>query len=101
MVAKMASLKRLELALGSILICVSVKRNIEASVEPLTPQVAELLRMRPEDKFTPPSVFETWQNQRKRTEYAEWFSDTWQETASYTATGRPIDGLIMYVMSPL
>ena len=75
----------------------TIGSSARASHEPLTPEVAELLRMRPEDNFTPPSVFETWQNQRKRTEYAEWFSDTWQATATYTGTGHPFDGLITFV----
>lgn len=74
-----------------------VRRNIEASGEPLTPEVAELLRMRPEDNYKPPTVFETWQAQHRRRQYAEWFSDTWQATSSYSGTGRPIDGLIMSV----
>lgn len=78
---------------------ITVRRNIQASGEPLTPEVAQLLRMRPEDNHSAPSVSETWQNQHKRRQYAEWFNDTWQATNSYSGTGRPIDGLIMYAPS--
>lgn len=73
---------------------VSVMKDIQASCEPMLPDVAEGLR------FNTESQYESWQGQRKRQIHAQWFHDVWQATSSYSGTERPIDGLIMYVASP-
>ena len=68
-------------------------KDIQASCEPMLPDVAEGLR------FNTESQYESWQAQRKRQIHVQWFHDVWQSTSSYSGTDRPIDGLIMYVLS--
>lgn len=72
-------------------------RDVKASGEPIYPDVAASIGVSPEDPQTPPSVYETWALQHKRTQHIEWWSDNWEATASYTLNGLPIDGLITYV----
>lgn len=64
-------------------------RDIQASCEPIIPDVAEGLR------FNTASQYESWQAQRDRQIHAQWFHDVWQATSKYSGNGRPIDGLIM------
>ena len=63
------------------------------------PDVAATIGLTPDDPQKPPTVYETWAMQHKRTKHAEWWSDTWEATATYTPNGLPIDGLITYVAS--
>lgn len=66
-------------------------KGIQASCEPIIPDVAEGLR------FNTASQYESWQAQRERQHRAQWFHDVWQATAGYSCTTRPIDGHIMYL----
>jgi hypothetical protein len=75
----------------------AVKKEIEASGEPMYSDTAATLGLSPEYPSKPPSVYETWAMQAKRTKHVEWWNDTWESTAKYTPTGQPIDGLITYV----
>lgn len=76
-----------------------VMKQVNASGEPMYPEVAKVFNMKPGDtKYHPLSVNKTWQNQQGRTLHAQWFADTWKATASYSGTERPIDGLIWLVI---
>jgi hypothetical protein len=61
------------------------------------PDVAATIGISPDDPQIPPSVYETWSMQHKRTKHVEWWSDNWEATANYTPNSLPIDGLITYV----
>lgn len=53
--------------------------------------------MGPHDKdWKPLTPYEVWQLNVKKKELCDWFHETWQATARYSGTSRPIDGLIMY-----
>jgi amidase len=69
------------------------QRDTDASGEPLHPQLEAWLGHSANVK--PMTVFETWQNQQRRSTLATAWLDRWQQTKSQTGTGRPIDGLIM------
>jgi len=76
----------------------SVKKDIEASGEPMYPDTAATLGLSPDNPSKPPSVYETWAMQTRRTKHVEWWHDTWESTSKFTPTGKPIDGLITYVL---
>ncbi|KAL1629160.1 hypothetical protein SLS56_005603 [Neofusicoccum ribis] len=69
------------------------QRDTDASGEPLHPHLEAWLGR--SAKKTPQTVFETWQNQHRRTALQTAWLERWQATAAITGTGRPIDGLIM------
>lgn len=69
------------------------QRDCDASGEPLHPDIESWLGK--SANAPKPTVFETWQNQHRRTLLAQRWSERWEATASETGTGRPIDGLIM------
>ncbi|KUJ16989.1 amidase [Mollisia scopiformis] len=69
------------------------QRDTDASGEPLHPQLEAWLGHSAECK--PMTVFETWQNQQRRTVLQMKWLERWQATKELTGTGRPIDGLIM------
>ncbi|PQE04663.1 general amidase protein [Rutstroemia sp. NJR-2017a BBW] len=71
------------------------RRDTDASGEPLHPQIESWLGH--SAKVVPQTVFETWQNQHRRTLLATKWLDRWQATKDRTSTGRPIDGLIIPV----
>jgi amidase len=68
------------------------RRDTEASGEPLHPQLQGWVDR---SQKNPQSVFDTWQNQNRRTMLAQKWLERWQATERDTGTGRPIDGLIM------
>jgi hypothetical protein len=72
-------------------------KDIGASGESIYPDVAATIGVSPDYPQKPPSVYETWSMQDKRTKHVEWWSDQWEATAKYTPNGLPIDGLITYV----
>ena len=59
--------------------------------------MAASIGVSPDYPQKPPSVYETWAMQHKRTKHVEWWSDNREGTANYTPNGLPIDGLITYV----
>jgi amidase len=69
------------------------KQDIEASGEPFHGEMQKLINDM--DSKPKPTVFETWQNQHRRTLLATAWHERWEGTKSITGTGRPIDGLIM------
>jgi len=69
------------------------QRDADASGEPLQPQVEGWLGRTANLK--PLTVFETWQNQHRRSLLQTAWLERWQASKSLTSTGRPIDGLIM------
>jgi amidase len=69
------------------------KQDIEASGEPFHPQMQKWIDEM--DRAPKPTVFETWQNQHRRTLLATTWHERWEATKEITGTGRPIDGLIM------
>ena len=69
------------------------QRDTDASGEPLQPTVEGWLGHSANVK--PQTVFETWQNQQRRTILSTTWLERWQSTISKTSTGRPIDALIM------
>ncbi|KAH8898429.1 amidase [Thozetella sp. PMI_491] len=69
------------------------RRDSDATGEPLPPTVEKWLGHSSGAK--PLTVFETWQNQHRKTLLAQKVLEKWQATEERTGTGRPIDGLIM------
>ncbi|KAE8443992.1 hypothetical protein EG329_001121 [Mollisiaceae sp. DMI_Dod_QoI] len=69
------------------------QRDTDSSGEPLHPQLEAWLGH--SAKCKPMTVFETWQNQQRRTALQTQWLERWQATKEITGTGRPIDGLIM------
>ncbi|KAE9377363.1 amidase [Stipitochalara longipes BDJ] len=69
------------------------KQDIFASGEPFHPEMQKWIDDM--DSKPKPTVFETWQNQQRRTLLATAWHERWEATKSMTGTGRPIDGLIM------
>ncbi|CAG8976916.1 hypothetical protein HYALB_00011865 [Hymenoscyphus albidus] len=69
------------------------RRDTDASGEPLHPDIESWLGH--SAVAQPMTVFETWENQHRRTLLATSWLERWQESKSQTTTGRPIDGLIM------
>lgn len=68
------------------------QRETDASGEPLHPQLEEWLGH--SAKAEKLAVFETWQNQHRRTLLATKWLERWQSTDLITSTGRPIDALL-------
>jgi amidase len=69
------------------------KQDIETSGEPFHLQIQKWIDDM--DAKPKPTVFETWQNQHRRTLLATAWHERWEGTKEVTGTGRPIDGLIM------
>jgi amidase len=70
-----------------------IQRDTDASGEPLHPRVESWLGH--SAKAKPMTVFETWQNQHRRSLLQTAWLERWQASQTLTSTGRPIDGLIM------
>jgi amidase len=70
-----------------------IRRDSGASGEPL-PAMLEKSYGLSNTALKPSTVFQTWQNQHRRTLLAQRFLERWQKTAGETGTGRPIDALI-------
>jgi amidase len=70
-----------------------IRRDAGATGEPL-PVNAEKYYGPSNKSLKPSTVFETWQNQYKKTLLAQSLLERWQKTAEETGTGRPIDALI-------
>jgi amidase len=70
-----------------------IRRDAGATGEPL-PLNAEAIYGPSNTSLKPATVFETWQNQYRKTLLAQGFLERWQKTAESTGTGRPIDALI-------
>ncbi|KAI5865241.1 amidase signature domain-containing protein [Durotheca rogersii] len=70
-----------------------IRRDSGLTGEPLPPGV-EMMYGHSNASLKPLSVFESWQNQHRRTVLAQRFLERWQKTAEVTGTGRPIDALI-------
>jgi amidase len=69
------------------------KQDITASGELFHPEMQRWIDDM--DSKPKPTVFETWQNQHRRTLLATAWHERWETTKNVTGTGRPIDGLIM------
>ncbi|KAK6081202.1 amidase [Seiridium cupressi] len=70
-----------------------IRRDADATGEPL-PLNVEKFYGPSNTSLKPATVFETWQNQYRKSILAQRFLERWQETAKSTGTGRPIDALI-------
>ncbi|KAI1879020.1 hypothetical protein JX265_003197 [Neoarthrinium moseri] len=70
-----------------------IRRDSGATGEPL-PLNAEKYYGPSNTSLKPMTVFETWQNQHKKSLLAQSFLERWQRTVDETGTGRPIDALI-------
>lgn len=70
-----------------------VRRDAGATNEPLPPNV-EAYYGPSNTTLKPATVFETWQNQHRKSLLAQGFLERWQKTEEVTGTGRPIDALI-------
>jgi amidase len=69
------------------------QRDTDASGEPLHPQLEAWLGK--SAKRVLMTVFQTWENQRRRALLQTRWLERWQGTREVSGTGRPIDGLIM------
>jgi amidase len=69
------------------------RRDTDLSGEPLHPHLEDWLGH--SSAIKPQTVFETWENQQKRTLLGQKWLERWESTKEVTGTGRPIDGLIM------
>lgn len=69
------------------------QRDTDSTGEPLQPTVENWLGH--SANCTPQTVFETWQNQHRRSLLQTAWLERWQNSMALTSTGRPIDGLIM------
>lgn len=77
---------------------IEVRRDTDASGEPLNAQLERWLGHSStiaNGERVPQTVFDTWQNQHRRTLLGTRWLERWVATKETTKTGRPIDGLIM------
>jgi amidase len=75
---------------------VLVLHSVESTGEPIYPAISGEYDSNTKSGKSP-TPYQIWQLHRKKQQVADRFHAIWQSTADYSGTGRPIDGLIMYV----